>query len=94
MTCRAHQRSRPPTSASAYLFMIDVKQWQHDLEREGQGEPATSVFDRWPGQSVVRFFEIAATSPVGMFNAIWPMLSALMSTPLRNAFTMDLHLPD
>jgi predicted DsbA family dithiol-disulfide isomerase len=38
--------TRPPTSASAHLFMIAVQQWQHDLERDGQREPATLIFDK------------------------------------------------
>jgi predicted DsbA family dithiol-disulfide isomerase len=39
-------KTRPPTSASAHLFMITVQQWQHQQERDGQGEPATSIFDK------------------------------------------------
>ena len=26
--------------------MIAVQQWQHEQERDGQGEPATSIFDK------------------------------------------------
>ncbi|MEX0695989.1 MAG: DsbA family protein, partial [Dongiaceae bacterium] len=39
-------RTRPPTSASAHLFMTAVKHWQQERGREGQGGSATSIFDK------------------------------------------------
>lgn len=39
-------KMRPPTSASAHLFMTAVQLWQQEREREGQGGSATSVFDK------------------------------------------------
>ncbi len=37
--------ARPPTSTSAHLFMTAVRQWQHDRQGEGRGEPSMSIFD-------------------------------------------------
>lgn len=39
-------KTRPPTSASAHLFMTAVQQWQQGREREGQNGSATSIFDK------------------------------------------------
>ena len=38
-------KARPPTSASAHLFMRAVEHWQQEREREGQSGSATSIFD-------------------------------------------------
>lgn len=38
--------TRPPTSASAHLFMTAVRQWQQEQEREGQSGSAISIFDK------------------------------------------------
>jgi predicted DsbA family dithiol-disulfide isomerase len=37
-------KTRPPTSASAHLFMTAVRHWQHE-QSEGQGGSATSIFE-------------------------------------------------
>lgn len=39
-------KTRPPTSTSAHLFLIAVRQWQQEREREGQSTPAASTFDQ------------------------------------------------
>ena len=39
-------KTRPPTSASAHLFMTAVQQWEHGLGAEGQSGSATSIFDK------------------------------------------------
>ena len=39
-------KTRPPTSASAHLFMTAVQQWQQEREREGQSESATSILEK------------------------------------------------
>jgi protein-disulfide isomerase-like protein with CxxC motif len=39
-------KTRPPTSASAHLFMTAVQQWQQKREREGESESVTSIFDK------------------------------------------------
>ena len=64
-------KTRPPSSTSAHLFMTAVQQWQHEREGGGQANRARSS-TRCCGHSGVRFFGIAATSRVGMFNANWP----------------------
>ena len=38
--------TRPPTSASAHLFLKAVQHWQQEREREGQSESATSIFEK------------------------------------------------
>ena len=38
-------QTRPPTSASAHLFMTAIQQWQREREKEGQSASATSIFD-------------------------------------------------
>ncbi|HZQ14151.1 MAG TPA: DsbA family protein [Pseudolabrys sp.] len=39
-------KTRPPTSASAHLFMTAVQHWQQERAREGQSGLATSIFDK------------------------------------------------
>lgn len=39
-------KTRPPTSASAHLFMTAVQQWQQEREREGQSGSAASIFEK------------------------------------------------
>jgi predicted DsbA family dithiol-disulfide isomerase len=39
-------KTRPPTSASAHLFLAAVRQWQQEREREGQSGSATLIFDQ------------------------------------------------
>ncbi|WP_291869429.1 DsbA family protein [Bradyrhizobium sp.] len=38
-------KTRPPTSTSAHLFMTAVRQWQHELEGDGQDGSAAPIFD-------------------------------------------------
>lgn len=38
--------TRPPTSASAHLFLKAVQHWQQEREREGQSKSATSIFEK------------------------------------------------
>ena len=37
---------RPPTSASAHLFMTAVQQWEQDITAQGRQGPTTSIFDK------------------------------------------------
>ncbi len=37
---------RPPTSASAHLFMTAVQQWEHDMAAQGQQRLTPSIFDK------------------------------------------------
>ena len=37
---------RPPTSASAHLFMTAVQQWEHDMAAQGQQGSTPSIFDK------------------------------------------------
>src|SRR5450759_315719 len=55
-------KTRPPTSTSAHLFMIAVQQWQHEREKDGQGEAATSIFDRvvWAFRCAVSYTHLRA----------------------------------
>ena len=39
-------KTRPPTSASAHLFMTAVQHWQQERPKEGQSALATSIFDK------------------------------------------------
>lgn len=39
-------KTRPPTSASAHLFMTAVRQWQQERESQGQSGSATSMYDQ------------------------------------------------
>jgi predicted DsbA family dithiol-disulfide isomerase len=39
-------KTRPPTSASAHLFLAAVRQWQQEREGEDQSGSATSIFDQ------------------------------------------------
>ena len=39
-------KTRPPTSASAHLFMTAVQQWLQEQERPGQSGTATSIFEK------------------------------------------------
>jgi len=39
-------KTRPPTSASAHLFMTAVQQWQQERIKEGHSGSATSIFDK------------------------------------------------
>lgn len=39
-------KTRPPTSASAHLFMTAVQQWLQEQERQGQSGTATSIFEK------------------------------------------------
>lgn len=39
-------KTRPPTSASAHLFMTAVQQWLQERERQGQSGTATSIFEK------------------------------------------------
>lgn len=39
-------KTRPPTSASAHLFMTAVQQWLQEQERPGQNGTATSIFEK------------------------------------------------
>jgi predicted DsbA family dithiol-disulfide isomerase len=39
-------KTRPPTSASAHLFMSAVRHWQHERETEGQSGSDASIFDK------------------------------------------------
>lgn len=39
-------KTRPPTSASAHLFMTAIQQWQRESEKEGQKGSAASIFGR------------------------------------------------
>jgi len=38
-------KTRPPTSASAHLFLTAVQNWQLERGRQGQGESAISIYD-------------------------------------------------
>jgi predicted DsbA family dithiol-disulfide isomerase len=39
-------KTRPPTSASAHLFMTAVRQWQQEQESQGQSGSATSIYEQ------------------------------------------------
>ena len=39
-------KTRPPTSASAHLFMTAVQHWQQERGREGRNGSATLIFDK------------------------------------------------
>jgi len=39
-------KTRPPTSASAHLFMTAVQHWQHEREGRGQSGSDPSIFDK------------------------------------------------
>jgi predicted DsbA family dithiol-disulfide isomerase len=39
-------KTRPPTSASAHLFMTAVQQWMEERESESQSRSETSIFDK------------------------------------------------
>ena len=49
-------KTRPPTSASAHLFMAAVQQWKQKREREGESESATSIFDKVMWAFLCAFF--------------------------------------
>ena len=38
-------KTRPPTSASAHLFLTAVQNWQLERGRQGQSESATTIYD-------------------------------------------------
>ena len=38
-------KTRPPTSASAHLFLTAVQNWQRERGRQGQSESATTIYD-------------------------------------------------
>ncbi|HJX09348.1 MAG TPA: hypothetical protein VJ733_02475, partial [Candidatus Binatia bacterium] len=39
-------KTRPPTSASAHLFLAAVQHWEQERGREGESGSATSIFDK------------------------------------------------
>ena len=49
-------KTRPPTSASAHLFLAAVQQWQQERAGEGQSGPTTSIFDQVMWAFRCRFF--------------------------------------
>ena len=38
-------KTRPPTSASAHLFLTAVRNWQQERGRQGQNESAITIYD-------------------------------------------------
>ena len=64
-------KTRPPTSASAHLFLTAVQHWQLERGRQDQSESAITIYDEVTWAFRAGFSRIAATSPVGRCSANW-----------------------